>query len=158
MGYYLAPMSINKLPNVIKPLLLCKSAGADIAGQIKAADVLALSKELKQQALTPITCQLRFYVADDGFCTIEGEMVGDFELICQRCMQPMRYVLKAEILVSPVNSDSEAKQLPSRYDPLMMHNGEVNFAEWIAEELHLALPLVPRHETDCVSSNYLKGE
>lgn len=147
-------MSINKLPNAFKADALCRNApevGTAFSGEFPVDRILNLNNEFKKHALTPITYTLRFYIDKEGYPVIEGEMIGDFDLVCQRCMQPMVYSVKAEILVSPVISDTQAKQLPDRYEPLLMNNGEVNFAEWIAEELHLALPLVPRHEATCVS-------
>ena len=147
-------MSINKPPYILKPSLLCKEApkeGTILSGEFPLDKITNLNSELKKQGLTPITYHLQFYNDEHGFQVVKGSMVGDFELTCQRCMQPMRYTLKADIFVSPVNSYAEAKQLPERYEPLLMTNSEINFAEWIAEELHLALPLVPRHDAICVS-------
>lgn len=155
-------MSINKLPSTFKPDSLCKKAastGTVYSGEMPVASILNLSNELKKHGLTPVSYTLRFYVDSEGYPVIEGEMVGDFELVCQRCLEPMKLTVKAEILVSPVASDAQAKQLPERYEPLLMTEGELNFAEWIAEELHLALPLVPRHKEVCIShESYTQGK
>ncbi len=61
-------------------------------------------------------------------------------------------------MVSPVKSDKQAEQLPERYEPLLMSDGEINVSEWIAEEIHLALPLAPCHEPPCVSFSNDEGE
>jgi uncharacterized protein len=146
-------MSSNKLPMVIQPAQLCRKGveGTLLSGEISISSLLNLEADLRKQALSPIRYQLHFYVDKDTKLAIKGEISGLFELICQRCMLPMEYPIKTEILVSPVNSDAEAKQLSSKYEPLLMTEGEVNLSEWIAEEIHLALPLVPRHDTDCIS-------
>jgi uncharacterized protein len=146
-------MSTNKLPSIITPVPLCNQLpeGTTLTGEVALQDLLNLTPELRKQGLTPISYHLHFYRDEEDRLAIKGEMVGDFEQICQRCMQPMRCTIKAEILVSPVNSDSEAKRLPEQYEPLLMAEGTLNLLEWIAEEMHLALPLVPRHEVLCIS-------
>lgn len=146
-------MSTKKLPTIITPVLLCKQLpeGATLTGEVALQDLLNLEPKLRKEGLTPITCHLHFYQDEEGLLAVKGEMSGDFELICQRCMQPMRCTIKANILVSPVNSDSEAKRLPEHYEPLLMVEGTLNLREWIAEEMHLALPLVPRHDAACIS-------
>lgn len=146
-------MSIQKSHMMIKPVLLCNQLpeGTTLAGEIPLQDIISLIPELKKQGLTPIAYHLHFYRDEDDLLAIKGEISGSFELICQRCMQPMNHLIKADVLVSPVMSDAEAKRLPAQYEPLLMDEGTVNLSEWIAEEMHLALPLVPRHETACVS-------
>lgn len=146
-------MSTNKLSTIITPVLLCKQMpeGTILTGEAVLKDLLNLNPELRKQGLTPISYHLHFYQDEENLCVVKGEMVGDFELTCQRCLEPMHYTIKADILVSPVNSDSEAKCLPQRYEPLLMVEGTLNLLEWIAEEMHLALPLVPRHNAPCVS-------
>lgn len=155
-------MSIDTLPQRFKPETLCKNAppaGSFFKGEFEVPKIQDLNPELKKQALTPVRYSLRFYMDKEGAPVIEGDMEGDFELICQRCLKPMIYTIKAKVLVSPVASDSQAKLLTSKYDPLLMDDGEINFAEWIAEELHLALPLVPRHESACLShESYIQDE
>jgi len=155
-------MSINKLPLNFKPEELCKrasAAGVVFEGEMGVEKLLELNNEFKKHSLTPVHYHLRFYLDGEGRAVIEGEMAGDFELVCQRCLQPMSYTVKASVSVSPIASDAQAKQLPAHYEPLLMTNGEVNFAQWIAEELHLALPLVARHDTACLShDSYIQND
>jgi uncharacterized protein len=146
-------MSSNKLPHTIYPEELCQRQqpqGVDLTGEILLGKLRNLDSELKPQKETPIKISLHFAKDDDGRCVITGEMTVDLEMVCQRCLQPMIKSVNATILVSPVSSDNQAKQLPDHYEPLLMSDGAVDLAEWIAEELHLALPFAPCHDNDCV--------
>ncbi|MBS0287838.1 MAG: DUF177 domain-containing protein [Proteobacteria bacterium] len=144
----------KELPIHLAPEKLCRHAppeGTPLVGEIKLSDLTNLSKELKAKPDTVVTVNLLFSMDADGLCAITGELSADLEVICQRCLAPMIYPLRAEISVSPVVSDSQAENLPTRYEPLWVPTGEINVAEWIAEEIHLALPLAPSHEPPCVS-------
>lgn len=142
----------NKLPRTIYPINLCRNAptgGNRLVGEIFISELKALSPEFKSQPHETVSVDLTFSLDKEGYCCITGEITTRLALICQRCLQPMVFELKSEVLVSPIASDEEAKQLPERYEPLLVLEGEVTLAEWIAEELHLALPLVPRHDDPC---------
>jgi uncharacterized protein len=146
----------NELPAQINPEKLCRLAppeGTRLSGQMPLKSLGNLSGDLKGQQDAIISVSLEFSIDKEGYCCIKGEMTVDLNFTCQRCMQPMIQTVKSSILVSPVTSDAQAKQLPARYEPLLVTDGEVSLKEWIAEELHLALPLVPRHETPCLKGN-----
>ena len=147
-------MLLKELPEHISPEKICRAApsqGTVMQGKIMLSKMSNLTEELRAQKLAFATVSLTFAVDKAGICSITGEMTVDLTLICQRCLQPMMQTITAVISVSPVSSDEQAKHLPARYEPLLVQNGEITFAEWIAEELHLALPLVPRHDPPCVS-------
>jgi uncharacterized protein len=62
----------------------------------------------------------------------------------------MTLSLSNPIKVSPVKSLEQAKALPKDYEPLLVDEaGDIMLNEWIAEEIQLALPLVPRHDPPC---------
>ncbi len=152
-------MLINELPKIINPKELCRKAppgGNKLIGKISLGEIPHLPKELKEQHETPVTMSLVFSTDEGGLCCIEGELSTDIEVICQRCLQPMTYPIRAPILVSPVANDKQAELLPERFEPLLAPEGEITLAEWIAEELHLALPLAPLHEPPCMSYDDLK--
>jgi uncharacterized protein len=142
----------NKLPSIIQPERLCREApltGNKLTGQIMLCDLPNLSKDILSPKETLVAVNLTFSMDNEGICCIKGEMSVDVQLICQRCLKPMIYPVRAEICVSPVVSDKQAEQLSVQYEPLLTHHGEISMSEWIAEELHLALPLAPRHEPSC---------
>jgi uncharacterized protein len=147
-------MLLNKLPATLNPQKLCQSApigGSPLSGKILIGNLPNLDEQLKTQGATEVAVSIVFSMDSEGYCSVAGELAVDLVMICQRCMQPMDLPLRANFLVSPVVSDVQAQQLPARYEPLLVTDGEIVVAQWIAEELYLALPFVPRHDTDCVS-------
>lgn len=146
-------MLSNELPELINPEKLCRGAplgGTRLFGKIPLSKLKNLINELKTQQSNKVVVSLVFSVDEEGFCCVEGKIEVELTLICQRCLGPMPYTVRSTLMVSPVVSDAEAKNLPSCYEPLLVNNSEIALSEWIAEELYLALPLATCHETPCV--------
>jgi len=145
-------MRNNEPPRTIYAEQLClkSSQGIDLCGEIKIARLKTLPAAFLEQSQASLAFSLHFGQDGQGLCYVSGEIVTDLKMICQRCLHPMVKKVHAEILVSPVESDAQAKRLPEKYEPLLMSEGSVDFAQWIAEELLLALPFIPSHDTDCV--------
>ena len=78
---------------------------------------------------------------------ISGRIDARVSLSCQRCLEPMIFEAHAEPLLAWVKSEDEAAALPEEYEPLLAPDGRVVLADLVADELLLALPLAPRHET-----------
>lgn len=154
-------MLSDELPTRINPEQICRSApvgGARLIGKMKLSNLDNVAKEFATQVSTEVFVSLLFSVDVEEICCIQGEIAVEIEQRCQRCLQPMKQSVNAKFQVSPVANDGEAKHLPSCYEPLLVHEGEIALTEWIAEELHLALPLVPRHDYQCVSyENQIDG-
>lgn len=143
----------NELPAQIQPEVLCQTApieGMRLSGKILLRQLANLSDEFKGQEDTPVSVSLIFSKDKEGYCCIDGEISVELQRQCQRCLQPMAQKIQSAICVSPVVNDKAATQLPPQYEPLLVNKGSISVAEWIAEELHLALPFVPRHDIQCV--------
>ncbi len=154
-------MLLNELPITINPQKLCQSSpvgGSRVAGKILLSKLPNLDEVLEKQAATEVSVSIVFSMDSEGYCCIAGELAVDLLLTCQRCLQSMEQPIRATFLVSPVVSDAQAERLPSRYEPLMTIDNEIVVAQWIAEELFLALPFVPRHDYECVSHDTYKSD
>ena len=82
-----------------------------------------------------------------GQRVVSGTIDAQVSLTCQRCLEPMIFKTHAELLLAWVKSEDEAATLPEEYEPLLAPDGRVVLADLVADELLLALPLAPRHET-----------
>jgi uncharacterized protein len=71
------------------------------------------------------------------------------ELTCQRCLQPVKLDLQAERAIRFVSDEAEAERLDelSDDDVLAQPGGGLDLRQLVEDELILALPLVPRHDT-----------
>ena len=86
--------------------------------------------------------------------TVTGSIDAELELQCQRCLEPVRLAVHAEPHLAWVKSDEQLAALPEEYEPLLSADGDVDLKELVAEELLLALPLVPKHEGDTACGGF----
>lgn len=91
-----------------------------------------------------------------GVRFIRGALQTGIELVCQRCLGPLRLVLDATVSLGLVRTEAEADRLPEEYEPLLVPEGVISVADLVEDELLLALPQIPRHEdiSDCEAHGY----
>jgi DUF177 domain-containing protein len=69
---------------------------------------------------------------------------------CQRCLETMRLPINAASRVAVVDSAAAAVRAPEELETFLAPEGHSSLAALAAEELLLALPIVPRHaEGEC---------
>jgi uncharacterized protein len=91
-----------------------------------------------------VHARLRFS-REQGLNVAEVALRGDVELTCQRCMQRMRFGVDTSSRVAVVNTETEADAVPAQWDTFLAAEGCLSLAALAAEELLLALPIVPLH-------------
>ncbi|MCW5611200.1 MAG: DUF177 domain-containing protein [Rubrivivax sp.] len=73
---------------------------------------------------------------------------AEVRLECQRCLQPMDQTLEVDRRFRFVRGEDEAARLDEESeDDVLALPGRLDLLELLEDELILALPLVPRHET-----------
>ena len=70
---------------------------------------------------------------------------------CQRCLSDMEVPVKSSSLMACVWTDEEAAALPATYEPLMVDDA-ADLSDIAEEEILLAIPVSPIHETECKSA------
>jgi uncharacterized protein len=85
---------------------------------------------------------------EQGFAVADIALRGAVEAVCQRCMQPMTLPVGADSRVAVVESDAGADAIPPGWDTYLAPEGRLDMAALVAEELLLALPIVPLHDED----------
>ena len=80
-----------------------------------------------------------------GRVVVTGSIGAALEMTCQRCLGGVTVAVRAEPRLAWVKTDAELEKLPPEYEPLLSPDGRVALVELVADELLLALPLVPRH-------------
>jgi len=92
--------------------------------------------------------QLREQRRADPQLWLQVEARGGVWLTCQRCLQPVEESLDASRWFQFVGSEDEAASLDAdSEDDVLALPRHLDARELIEDELLLALPLVPRHET-----------
>jgi len=83
-----------------------------------------------------------------------GQAVADLdvsaqpEVVCQRCMQPMRWPVTVKSRVALVSDYAAADRVPEEMEVFLVEGDSVSVRDLVDEEVMLALPHVPRHAED----------
>jgi uncharacterized protein len=82
---------------------------------------------------------------EQGFMVAQVKLQAQLELICQRCMGPMPLPIDTSSSVLLVESEADAEAAPVEWETYLAAEGRLSLAALAAEELLLALPVVPLH-------------
>jgi uncharacterized protein len=91
-----------------------------------------------------VQAQLRFG-REQGFATAEVRLQAQLQVTCQRCMGPMPLAVEAISPVVLVESEREAEDAPAGLETFLAPEGRLSLEALVAEELLLAVPIVPVH-------------
>lgn len=123
---------------------VCARAGSTIARRFSAAELPRL-REAGGHDGSSIEAQFQFSQFD-GRPAVTGELHGTAMLTCQRCMRPVAVDVDDTFQVLIVDQDRSDE--PGGYEPVVANPSRLDLA-WLAEEqVLLALPLVPMHESE----------
>ena len=97
-----------------------------------------------------IEVSLNFGVDEQGIRFLRGHLEANLGLQCQRCMESLDYGIIGDFLLGIVGTEEEARDLPGRFDPLIIKGVDLLISDVIEDELIVSLPIVPMHELqDC---------
>jgi uncharacterized protein len=82
---------------------------------------------------------------EQGFMVAHVTVSGELELVCQRCMGPMRWPVDTKSTVLLIESEPQADGAPVEWETFLAAEGRLSVAALAAEEVRLALPIVPLH-------------
>jgi uncharacterized protein len=134
---------------------VCARSGAVIERSFAEAELPRLSAASGQAGST-ITARFQFSQFD-GLPAIDGELTAVVPATCQRCMKPTSLELHERFQLVVV--DAERPDEPGGYEPVVADATRLDL-RWLAEEqVLLALPLVPMHEsTACAQARDAAAE
>jgi uncharacterized protein len=81
-----------------------------------------------------------------GQAVADLEVSAQPEVICQRCMQPMRWPVEVKSRIALVSDYDAADRVPEGLEVFLVEADSVSVRDLVDEEVMLALPSVPRHE------------
>lgn len=147
-------MQTPSLPSRIDPWRLTAEGGR-LEGSLALAALPRLVAELNRtDGVASVV--LAAGIDRQGVRFIRGALQTGIELVCQRCLGPLRLALDVTVSLGLVRSEAEADRLPEDYEPLLVPEGTIHVADLVEDELLLALPQIPRHEDvgDCEANGY----
>ena len=135
----------RQVPDFIYPVRAAEG-GFSISGQL----AFSRMKRLLEVVCNPegsAEIVLDFAVDGQGIPNVAGRVHADVVLTCQRCLEPMKVPVDVDLSLGIVASEDGANRLPEHYDPLVTRGEQLLVAEMVEDEILLALPAIPRHDT-----------
>jgi len=83
-----------------------------------------------------------------GLAVADLEVSAQPEVVCQRCMQTMRWPVKVRSRVALVSDYAAADRVPDEFEVFLVEGDSLSVRDLVDEEVMVALPNVPRHDED----------
>lgn len=144
----------HPLPAMIKPLKLARQEGK-LQGHMPLEQLTLLAADCVSNEGT-VEADLTLKM-EGPRAEIHGSASATVKLVCQRCLDAADVPLKVQIALGFVQTEEQAKELPSSLEPFLLEEEEIPLASLLEQELILALPIVAYH-SDCEPFPYQGGE
>ena len=135
------------LPATFDPLRLADE-GRQLAGSLP---VKAFTR-LVQAGVRPtgtVEVGLQFRRTGQGTRQLEADLATELRVTCQRCLEELRLPLKLTPTFYFVGAESEAESIPEDSELIVVYQPLV-LADFVEDELLLALPMIPMHaQAEC---------
>lgn len=142
----------QQLPKEIDPFRFAQN-GLKLAGELQLSEMKRLGGSLHNDEGV-VKVEMHFDVDETGTPFLQAKFSSTLALICERCMEPMVLDVEAECLLALVQYEQKIEGLAEQYDPWLIESDEpVKLSSVVEDELILALPLVPRHDFDCLPAD-----
>lgn len=151
IAYIIIKIMYQKLPEEIHPLRHAQD-GLKLVGKLHTHNMLRLGYALHNMQGAIANIDMIFDVDKENLPYLQGKFISSLTFICERCMHVMSLTITAECLLALIQNEYEIKALSKQYEPWLIKINEPMKLDYLVEdELILALPLVPKHNFDCLS-------
>lgn len=145
---------IDHLPDRLD-LIATAGAGRKLRGSVAVSSLERLLPVLTSDE-GELQVEMELGKDPDGTCYLIGSIRGAVVLKCQRCLDDMTLPLDLAFRLGLVSSDDAANALPDWYEPLVVTAEPAHMADVIAEEVLLAIPIVPMHRDNQDCREFIK--
>ena len=129
----------------VDPVVLA-SRDERIAGNLPIQSLTRLSS-LLQTSDGNVQVRIAFDAGENDHPLISGDIKAKVAVSCQRCLQTMQLDVETEFRVTALDSDSEDGEGHGLFDAVLRENGEIDLYVLIEDELLMAMPMAPMHES-----------
>ena len=91
-----------------------------------------------------------------GIAYLKGSVSAELDMVCQRCLQPMKLPVSGSFLFGLVSDEADIDRLPDDMEALLVEDTEQSLLNIVEDELLLLLPQVSAHTEEC--SEYLRQQ
>jgi uncharacterized protein len=148
----------QQLPKEIDPFRFANT-GREIEGEVELAKLSRLSEVLADTSGT-VKIAMQFDVDDTGTPFMKGHFETVLSLTCERCMQAMQMPMSIDTWLGLVKHEKLIDALADQYEAWVIEdtNTPIDPILVVEDELILALPLVPKHDSDCLPKEALESK
>lgn len=133
------------LPVTIDAIRLADT-GAHLAGEIP-VKAMGRLRNLCLDGRGKATIELYFERGGKrGLRRVRGTITASIRVACQRCLEPMRLTIVAEPSLVVTHGDERAT-LPKQEADVLLADQPVSLSNLVEDELLLAMPMIPMHDT-----------
>lgn len=125
-------------------------AGADLVGEVPAAQLVRFSEGATHWPAVRwvLHGEERKVLGGEAEVWVRLEAEAVAEATCQRCLKPVKLSLRVADWYRFVRDEAQAATLDAELEQdVLVLSRTFNVHEWLEDELLLALPIVPMHET-----------
>jgi uncharacterized protein len=134
----------SPLPDLLDPWRAADSRSV-LTGRLPLSSLPRL-RELLIDAAGDVSFRLAFSRDEEHRAVLHGEVSATLRVRCQRCLEALDHVVDNSMVLALISGMDEERQLPERYDPLLVSERRIRPGDLIEDELMLALPQIPMHE------------
>ena len=146
-------MRAGNLPAAVDPIKLADS-GTRLTGQLP-VKAMGRLRALCLDESDKVSIDLSFERSGDRVLgRIQGTIVAGLQVVCQRCLEKMTLVLRAEPSAILVRAQDREDIIARDTDSLVV-DGPILLSNIVEDELLLAMPMVPMHDIDeCLAGEH----
>lgn len=137
------------LPKEIDPFRFAHTK-REISGRVSLVELTRLTESLLSTD-GEVEFRMQFDIDDTGTPFMQGRFKTTLSLTCERCLQELVLPMEIDSLLGLIRHEKLAEKLSEQYEPWVVNDAELTDPVTVIEdELILALPLVPKHDYDCL--------
>ena len=136
-----------KLPLTLDPVRTAQKR-LDYEG-IYTRDLVERVAESVVSVDSDVECSMSFAIDNQRLVVLTGDAKVSVTLECQRCGKSFPHQVYTQYCFSPIVKDEQAEALPEAYEPIQVNEfGEIDLLALVEDEIILALPVVPVHDSE----------
>jgi len=89
------------------------------------------------------------FTSGSGYLGLHGTVEASLDLVCQRCLQPMKYPVSGQFKFGLMTSEKHEDKVPSDAEPYLLEGEEQSVVDILEDELLLSIPIAVRHPNEC---------
>jgi uncharacterized protein len=115
------------------------------AGHLTTAQLPRVAALLATGTSPQLDVTVTFAPAECGAACLGLLVRGDFELICQRCLDPIEWQAKLSPNLTVLADENDAQFLEDPFESVLMDAEGLRLAQIVEDEVLAAVPLAPMH-------------